>query len=114
MPLIGISVSVGIVILTMMAGRVAGEPLTFEVAVDGLQCPFCAFGVERELSRIAGVENVEVILEENVIILSLAEDTSLNETDRAATIAAAQLAIGQAVDKAGFTLRAVELITSSR
>lgn len=30
------------------------------VAVDGMSCPFCAFGVEKRLRKVEGVESVEI------------------------------------------------------
>ena len=30
------------------------------IEVDGLACPFCAYGLEKNLKEIDGVENIEI------------------------------------------------------
>jgi len=67
---------------------------TITIQVDGLSCPFCAYGLEKKLLDIDGVEKlnidvnsgkVELYLKENAVI-----DTAL---------------IREKVDEAGFTPR---------
>ena len=100
--------------LFMISGGATAEPLTYRVGVDGLQCPFCAFGVERELIRIEGVDRIEVNLDEGVIIISMADDASLDETSLDQAIASAEKAVRRAVDNAGFTLRGFERVHISK
>ena len=94
----------------MFSFDTAAEPLTYRVEVDGLQCPFCAFGVERELLRIEGVDRIEVNLEEDAIIISMTDDTDLDEIKLLQAIATAEKAVGQAVENAGFALRGFERV----
>ncbi len=37
-----------------------GEHLYVKIEVDGLSCPFCAFGLKKKLKKIEGVEKVDV------------------------------------------------------
>ncbi len=67
----------------------------YSLQVDGLACPFCAYGIEKKLSAIDGVEKIDVDIKEGQVIVTLADGASLSE-DRAR----------QAVKDAGFTLRA--------
>jgi len=30
------------------------------VSVDGMACPFCAYGVEKKLKRVVGVESITI------------------------------------------------------
>lgn len=30
----------------------------YQLQVDGLACPFCAYGIEKKLSRLEGIEQV--------------------------------------------------------
>ena len=67
----------------------------YSLQVDGLACPFCAYGIEKKLSAIDGVEKIDVDIKQGQVIVTLANGASLSE-DRAR----------QAVTEAGFTLRA--------
>ncbi len=66
----------------------------YSLKVDGLACPFCAYGIEKKLSAIDGVEDIKVDIKEGQVIVTMADGTSLSE-QRAR----------QAVKDAGFTLR---------
>ncbi len=68
---------------------------TYSLGVDGLACPFCAYGIEKKLSAIDGVEKMEVDIRSGQVIVTMTEGASLSE-GRAR----------QAVNDAGFTLRA--------
>jgi len=67
---------------------------TYAVGVDGLSCPFCAYGIEKQLARIDGVESVSTDLEAGVVVVTMQGDAALAEAD-----------VVRAVDDAGFTLR---------
>ncbi|MGH9380201.1 MAG: heavy-metal-associated domain-containing protein [Thermoanaerobaculia bacterium] len=73
------------------------------VAVDGMSCPFCAYGVEKRLSRVPGVESVDIDMADGVATVTAAEGASI-EVSR----------IPQAVRKAGFTPGAIELVALGR
>lgn len=64
------------------------------LGVDGLACPFCAFGIEKRLNKVDGVTDIEVDVGKSVVRVTLQEGKTLTE-DRAR----------QAVKEAGFTLR---------
>lgn len=67
------------------------------VSVEGLACPFCVFGLKRQLSKIRGVEAVEVDLGGGQAVLDLAPDAKVTEDQ-----------IRKAVRDAGFTPGKVE------
>jgi len=64
--------------------------------VDGLACPFCAYGLEKKIKQLEGYKNLEVLINEGKVIIEWREGKPLNLEN-----------IHQAVDKAGFTLRGV-------
>ena len=66
----------------------------YQLGVDGLACPFCAYGVEKKLSSIEGVEDIEVDIEKGQVIVTMTDDSPLTET-----------LAGEKVEQAGFTLR---------
>lgn len=41
----------------------AAEKQVLEVQVKGMTCPFCAYGIEKNLSKLPGVEKAQVSLE---------------------------------------------------
>lgn len=48
----------------------AAERVFIKIEIKGLACPYCAYGMERELKKIAGVEDVEIELEEGMAYIS--------------------------------------------
>ena len=68
----------------------------FTLRIDGLACPFCAFGVEKKLLELPNVTGIEVLLDEGKIVLALREGAALDVA-----------ALDEAVSKAGFTARAL-------
>ena len=73
----------------------AGE--VYRLTVDGLACPFCAYGVEKKLGAVEGVEELDIDINGGVIWVTMAGETVLDEA-----------AAKQAVEDAGFTLRHFE------
>jgi mercuric ion binding protein len=69
----------------------------YALAVDGLACPFCAYGVEKRLSAIEGVESVETDVKSGQVVVTLVEGKTLSEE-----------VARQAVKDAGFTLRSLK------
>lgn len=66
---------------------------SYRLQVDGLACPFCAYGIEKQLSALEGVEMVETHIERSAVVVRMQEGATL---DRATA--------EQAVEAAGFTL----------
>ena len=76
---------------------VNAEPRGYELRVDGLFCPFCAYGIEKKLSSINGVEEIKVDVKKGQVIVNMSDGNALSET-----IAREQ------VEKAGFTLLSIK------
>ena len=77
----------------MNLGDAAAEILNADLRVNGMSCPFCAFGIEKKLLDVDGVTKVEVLLDEGRLHLQL-------QSGNTATTAAFEAA----VEKAGFEL----------
>jgi mercuric ion binding protein len=88
--------------LLMPAGEAVAEPPAYELRVDGLACPFCAYGIEKQLARIAGVVRIEVDIASGAVTVRLDQGAALDEA-----------AARDAVERAGFSLRAFERIDDS-
>jgi len=75
----------------------AGET-HFLLGVDGMACPFCAYGIEKQLKKIDGVEGVNADLAQGNIWVQATGADVLSEED-------ARLLL----EDAGFTLRAFDV-----
>lgn len=65
----------------------------YALGVDGLACPFCTYGIEKQLNAIEGVEKVAIEVKNGRAIVTMREGATLSEE-----------AAHQAVKEAGFTL----------
>ncbi len=66
----------------------------YQLGVDGVACPFCVYGIEKQLSKLEGIERIETDIQKSLVILIMENDSTLSEA-----------AISDAVIKAGFSLR---------
>jgi len=71
----------------------------YKVHVDGLSCPFCAYGIEKKFSQVEGVETIEIDIKTGTTLITMAPGKILNET-----------AARKAVEAAGFNLRDFEKV----
>ena len=66
----------------------------YQLRVDGLACPFCAYGIEKKLKKTEGVESIDIDVNRGLVIVIVAAGVTLTE---------AQMA--KLINDAGFTLR---------
>lgn len=67
------------------------------IYVDGLACPFCAYGLEKKLDDLDAIEAMEVQVEESRILVAFREGERATEDE-----------LHQAVEDAGFSARKIE------
>ncbi len=84
--------------LALLLAHPAGAAAEVALRVDGLACPFCAYGIEKKILAVPGVAGVDVLLDEGFVVAVLQEDAPFDPS-----------AFARAVDDAGFTLRATFL-----
>ncbi|MEE8516348.1 MAG: heavy metal-associated domain-containing protein [Alphaproteobacteria bacterium] len=51
----------------------------YEIGVDGLSCPFCSYGIEKELSAVKGVDTLGVDIKRGVVTVRMKAGASLDE-----------------------------------
>ncbi len=51
----------------------------YQMRVDGLACPYCAYGIEKNLKKIDGVGKMEVDLNNGLVIVNVAEGVTLTD-----------------------------------
>ncbi len=92
------------VVLTLAAALAWSTPAeaashVYRLTVDGLACPFCAYGVEKNILGLKGVESLEIHMEGGFVTVVMEGGQALDET-----------AAKKAVADAGFTLRSFEAL----
>lgn len=83
-----------LILVLVWSSQMAWAATEYRVGVDGLACPFCAYGIEKKLSSIDGVKDIKVDIKKGEVIVTMADGADLSE----------QLA-REKVKDAGFTLR---------
>ncbi|PKL98429.1 MAG: copper chaperone [Gammaproteobacteria bacterium HGW-Gammaproteobacteria-7] len=77
-------------------------PPAYRLHVDGLSCPFCAYGLEKKLGAVPGVRELETRIKDGTVIITMKDGVALDEA-----------AARQAVKAAGFSLRKFEPVQST-
>ncbi len=72
-----IILAIAMSILMIQTVQAAGTQ--YEMRVDGLACPFCAYGIEKKLKAIEGTSNISVDLNKGLVKVEMAEGKSLTE-----------------------------------
>lgn len=70
---------------------------SYRIEVAGLACPFCAYGIEKKLNAVEGVEHLETNIKEGTVMVTMKDGAKLDEATAK-----------QAVKDAGFTLNGFE------
>ena len=85
-----------VVLGLLWAGAVPAQEThsVYAIGADGLACPFCAYGIEKQLTRIESVEAVETDIGKGVLLVTMTAGAELDEG-----------AAKKAVKAAGFTMR---------
>jgi len=79
-----------------LAAQAAG--LRYVMRVDGLACPYCAYGVEKKLKAIEGVERVDVDLDKGLVVVDAREGVVLTDEQ-----------MRKLMKDAGFTFRSMRI-----
>jgi len=66
--------------LFLIQGAFAAE-IKYEMRVDGLACPFCAYGIEKKLKAIKGTSKIDIDLDKGLVKVNMAEGTKLTEEE---------------------------------
>ncbi len=93
-------VAVAVLLLVWAIALFAADE-RYEIRVDGLACPYCAYGVEKKLKRIDGVISVDIDLDKGIVTVTLREGVSLSELD-----------MHRLFNDAGFTYRSMALVSN--
>ncbi len=67
----------------------------YRLQVDGLACPFCAYGIEKKFNSTKGLENIDIDINAGTVTVTMARGTTMSRAQA-----------GRIVKEAGFSLRA--------
>ncbi len=87
-----------IAMATTVAWAQSAKPV-YTLRVDGLACPFCAYGVEKQLRAVDGVQTVETDIKTGTVTIDMRAGATLDEATAR-----------KAVEAAGFTFRGLNPI----
>jgi len=68
----------------------------YSLRVDGLACPFCAYGIEKKLKRTEGVESVDIDLKNGLVVVRTTAGRVFTEDQ-----------LRQLVEDAGFSMKSM-------
>lgn len=97
---IGKLMAIALSLVLFTSGAWAAQ--TYRLGVDGLACPFCAYGIEKQLNAVKGVQRIEVDIATGTVVVTMAEAATLD-----------QATADKAVKKAGFSLRSFEQVPTA-
>lgn len=77
--------------------------LHYQIRVDGLACPYCAYGIEKKLKQIDGVGKIDVDLDKGLVDVDVANGTTLTEPQ-----------MKKLFKDAGFTYRSMKTMPATK
>ncbi len=95
------SMPILLVLISLLGFGLAGAQTKYVIQVKGLTCPFCAYGLEKKLKKVKGVESVSIDLEKDLATVTARPGVLVKEAD-----------LRKAVKKAGFQLASLKRVPS--
>jgi len=88
---------IGFLVAALAIPTIAQDsPKQITIRVDGLSCPFCAYGLEKKLNRLEGAVSVRIDIERGRALITMDVGKTIQEGD-----------LKKAVLDAGFTPREI-------
>jgi len=97
-----IRVMVVMAVVSLIAGSAMAQT-KYVLGVDGMSCPFCAYGLEKKLKKVKDVESVTIDLNEGEVVVIAKAGTTIKEE-----------ALHKAVKEAGFSVSSLKVETETK
>lgn len=68
-----------LVALLMWSASILADGTQYRMRVDGLACPYCAYGIEKSLNKIDGVDKIDFDLDNGLVTVNVAEGVTLSD-----------------------------------
>jgi len=85
--------------LIMWCTSVLADGSRYQMRVDGLACPYCAYGIEKNLKKIDGVDKIDFDLNDGLVTVNVAEGVTLTDSQMV-----------KLFTDAGFTFRSMVMV----
>jgi copper chaperone len=72
-----------IVALIIWSESALADGTRYQMRVDGLACPYCAYGIEKNLKKISGVDDIDVDLNKGLVTVNVAAGVTLTDSQMA-------------------------------
>ncbi len=69
-----------------------GKNQKIKIEVEGLSCPFCAYGLEKKLKKLDNIKNMEIDFKKGIVFLTIQNSKKISDEQ-----------LKQAVINSGFT-----------
>ena len=67
----------------VMSTAVLADGTQYRMRVDGLACPYCAYGIEKNLEKIDGVDKIDVDLNNGLVTVNVADGVTFTDAQMA-------------------------------
>ncbi len=84
----------GIFAMLVLSGTAPALAAKYKLQVDGLACPFCAYGIEKQFKKTSSVKKISFNINAGVITVITKKNSSMSRAQAS-----------KIIKKAGFTLR---------
>ncbi len=91
---------VALAVIFLVTGSGLAET-KYVIGVDGLSCPFCAYGLEKRLKKVENVESISIDMNKGHAVVIAKPGATIKEED-----------LRKAVKKAGFSVSSLEKVES--
>lgn len=98
-----ITIAVFILFISSFFPVAFAEIKEVEIGIDGLSCPFCVWGLKKQMKSIEAIEKLDISLKKSVASITLKGKSMLNVQD-----------YKDAVKKAGFSVREIKIFADGR
>ena len=71
------------IIVLLGSAPALADGTQYRMRVDGLACPYCAYGIEKNLKKIDGVEKIDVDLNNGLVTVNVAAGVTLTDAQMA-------------------------------
>ncbi len=90
---------VPVIALLMWCASVLADGTQYRMRVDGMACPYCAYGIEKNLKKIVGVDQIDFDLDNGLVTVNVAEGVTLSDEQ-----------MTKLFNDAGFTFRSMSKV----
>lgn len=65
--------------ISTMVSNAAWADQVYKLRVDGLACPFCAYGIEKKLKATKGVKRLKIFINKGVVVVTLKDGATFTK-----------------------------------